>query len=182
MTKPSTSGPDHPQFAFVLFGGTGDLAMRKILPALYAAHRDGMLAQDGKIVSVAQTALNTSSYLRWVDEHVKPYVLATAIDDSVWRSFLERIAYVALDALWGHAGRNLVDELLGATSVADMLLHDAPVVTVKVPKREKVEGQLPNCASINHVTFEAGNGALNCVDVVVAITTAGAPLTCANTR
>jgi glucose-6-phosphate 1-dehydrogenase len=113
MTKPSTSGPDHPQFAFVLFGGTGDLAMRKILPALYAAHRDGMLAQDGKIVSVAQTALNTSSYLRWVDEHVKPYVLATAIDDSVWRSFLERIAYVALDASQPEAF-SLLGDTLGA--------------------------------------------------------------------
>ena len=39
-----------------------------------------------------------------------------------------------------------------------------------------------NVASTNHVTFEAGKGALNCVDVVVPITTAAAPLTCANTR
>ena len=112
MTKPSISGPDHPQFAFVLFGGTGDLAMRKILPALYAAHRHRMLAPDGKIVSVAQTALDTSSYLRWVDEYVKPYVLATAIDDSVWRSFLERITYVALDASQPKAFSLLADTLV----------------------------------------------------------------------
>ena len=32
-------------FTFVLFGGTGDLSMRKILPALYEAHRAGMLAR-----------------------------------------------------------------------------------------------------------------------------------------
>ncbi|NPT53781.1 glucose-6-phosphate dehydrogenase [Paraburkholderia elongata] len=113
MTKPSTSGPDHAPFAFVLFGGTGDLAMRKILPALYAAHRDGLLAPEGRIVSVAQTALDTGSYLRWVDEHVKPYIPGTAIDDSVWRSFRERIAYVALDASQPEAF-SLLGDTLGA--------------------------------------------------------------------
>ncbi|SOE74453.1 glucose-6-phosphate 1-dehydrogenase [Burkholderia sp. OK233] len=113
MTKPSTSEPDHPPFAFVLFGGTGDLAMRKILPALYAAHRDGLLAADGRIVSVAQTELDTGSYLRWVDEHVKPHIPGTAIDDSVWRSFRERIVYVALDASQPEAF-SLLGDTLGA--------------------------------------------------------------------
>ena len=41
-------------FIFVLFGGTGDLSMRKILPALFEAHRGGMLAPAGKIVAVAR--------------------------------------------------------------------------------------------------------------------------------
>ena len=98
MTTPSMNQPGPPGFAFVLFGGTGDLAMRKILPALYAAHRDGMLAPDGRIISVAMTTLDHSGYLGWVDEHVKPRISGTAIDDGVWRSFLERITYVALDA------------------------------------------------------------------------------------
>jgi len=44
---------------------------------------------------------------------VKPYVLATAIDDSVWRSFLERIAYVALDASQPEAF-SLLGDTLGA--------------------------------------------------------------------
>ena len=43
-------------FTFVLFGGTGDLSMRKILPALFEAHRGGMLAEGGKIVAVARAA------------------------------------------------------------------------------------------------------------------------------
>jgi glucose-6-phosphate 1-dehydrogenase len=47
-------------FTFVLFGGTGDLSMRKILPALYEAHRAGMLAEGGKIVGVARHAEDRS--------------------------------------------------------------------------------------------------------------------------
>ncbi|SOE49407.1 glucose-6-phosphate 1-dehydrogenase [Burkholderia sp. OK233] len=132
MMKPSTSRPDHPQFAFVLFGGTGDLAMRKILPALYAAHRDGMLAPGGKIVSVALTALDTSSYLRWVDEHVKSYVLATAIDDSVWRSFLERITYVALDASQPEAFTLLADTLTAVRGRRIFYLATGPALFVPI--------------------------------------------------
>ncbi|RDJ99687.1 glucose-6-phosphate dehydrogenase [Paraburkholderia lacunae] len=109
--KNSSSPVDASGFAFVLFGGTGDLAMRKILPALYAAHRDGMLAQDGRIVSVAQTALDGSSYLQWVDEHVKPHIPGAPTDDAVWRSFLDRIGYVALDASQPEAFSSLRDTL-----------------------------------------------------------------------
>lgn len=114
MTKSSSGKPDHSPFAFVLFGGTGDLAMRKILPALFAAHRDGLLAPDGQIVAVAQTALDTGGYLRWVREHVKPHIADAALEDAVWRSFLERIAYVMLDAGQPETYASLRDTL-GAT-------------------------------------------------------------------
>ena len=110
-----TSSPELPGFAFVLFGGTGDLAMRKILPALFAAHRDGMLAPDGRIVAVAQNALDSRSYLQWVDEHVRPRIPGCGTDDPVWRGFRERISYVALDASRPEAFRALT-EALGTTS------------------------------------------------------------------
>src|SRR5689334_22698231 len=98
MTPAPTSQPDLLDFSFVLFGGTGDLAMRKILPALYAAHRDGMLAPGGKILAVAITALDCNGYLAWVEEHVKPRVPESTIDDAAWLGFLGRISYVRLDA------------------------------------------------------------------------------------
>src|ERR1700676_893764 len=97
MTKPSTSGPDHPQFAFVLFGGTGDLSMRKILPALYQAHRDGTLAASGTLIAVARAAHDRAGFVQWVNEQVKPHVPSSAYDDAAWRGFLERLSYVRLD-------------------------------------------------------------------------------------
>jgi glucose-6-phosphate 1-dehydrogenase len=84
-------------FTFVLFGGTGDLSMRKILPALYEAHRAGMLAEGGKIVGVARHAEDRAGYIEWVNEHVKPYVSKNGLDETAWASFLERIQYVKLD-------------------------------------------------------------------------------------
>ncbi|WJF90924.1 glucose-6-phosphate dehydrogenase [Paraburkholderia bonniea] len=84
-------------FTFVLFGGTGDLAMRKILPALYEAHRASMLEASGKIVAVARQAADLNDYLEWVNQHVKPHIAKTGIDEAAWASFLQRIAYVKLD-------------------------------------------------------------------------------------
>ncbi|WP_247682280.1 glucose-6-phosphate dehydrogenase, partial [Burkholderia sp. Tr-862] len=87
-------------FTFVLFGGTGDLSMRKILPALFEAHRGNMLAESGRIVAVARHESDRAGYLEWVDTHVKPHAAKAAgkaFDDSAWQAFLERIEYVKLD-------------------------------------------------------------------------------------
>ncbi len=87
-------------FTFILFGGTGDLSMRKILPALFDAHRTNMLNESGKIVAVARQAADRAGYLQWIDEHVKPHVAnvdAKPFDDQAWQSFLARIVYVKLD-------------------------------------------------------------------------------------
>jgi glucose-6-phosphate 1-dehydrogenase len=84
-------------FTFILFGGTGDLSMRKILPALFEAHRAGMLNPAGKIVSVARETKEQAEYRAWVEEHVKPHVSRHGVDETVWRSFVERVEYVGLD-------------------------------------------------------------------------------------
>ena len=87
-------------FTFVLFGGTGDLSMRKILPALFEAHSANMLAESGRIVAVARHAADRAGYLEWVEEHVKPHAEKTsngAFDETAWKGFLDRIVYVRLD-------------------------------------------------------------------------------------
>jgi glucose-6-phosphate 1-dehydrogenase len=49
-------------FDLVLFGGTGDLAWRKLLPALFQAFRHGSLPQAGRIIGVARDDLNDEQY------------------------------------------------------------------------------------------------------------------------
>jgi glucose-6-phosphate 1-dehydrogenase len=50
------------RFDLVLFGGTGDLAWRKLLPALFQAFRHGMLPEGGRIISVARDDLTDEQY------------------------------------------------------------------------------------------------------------------------
>src|SRR5215472_7921832 len=84
-------------FAFVLFGATGDLAKRKILPALFDAHRAGLLPANGRIVGVARGQLDTHGYRDWISDHVREHLPAGAVEDSAWQDFLARITYVPLD-------------------------------------------------------------------------------------
>ena len=84
-------------FTFVLFGGTGDLAMRKILPALFEAHKGGMLAESGKIVGIARDNYDRAGYLAWVEQHVRAHVAQSDFSEAVWQSFLSRFEYAALD-------------------------------------------------------------------------------------
>jgi glucose-6-phosphate 1-dehydrogenase len=49
-------------FDLVLFGGTGDLAWRKLMPALFQAYRHGSLPADGRIIGVARDDLTDAQY------------------------------------------------------------------------------------------------------------------------
>ncbi len=49
-------------FDLVLFGGTGDLAWRKLLPALFQAFRHGSLPEGGRIIGVARDDLSDEAY------------------------------------------------------------------------------------------------------------------------
>ena len=46
----------------MIFGGTGDLAVRKLLPALYLRDRDGQLTADTRIIAVARAGLDEPGY------------------------------------------------------------------------------------------------------------------------
>ena len=55
------------RFDLVLLGGTGDLAWRKLLPALFQAFRHGSLPEGGRIIGVAREALDSDDQYRdWV--------------------------------------------------------------------------------------------------------------------
>ena len=55
-------------FDLVLFGGTGDLAWRKLMPALFQAFRHGKLPQDGRILAVARDERSDDDYRAFVKE------------------------------------------------------------------------------------------------------------------
>ena len=81
----------------VLFGGTGDLVMRKLLPALYHLHRDRMLGDDVSIIGIAREPLDTAEYRQIALEQCRGY-LKSDFDEAHWQAFEARIRYRQLDA------------------------------------------------------------------------------------
>jgi len=81
----------------VVFGGTGDLAMRKLLPALYYLHKDRHLHAETRILSLARAKHDIDSYRRLVQRHVSQYVTQGDFDPTVWEQFAQRLDYLSLD-------------------------------------------------------------------------------------
>lgn len=85
-------------FDLVLFGGSGDLAMRKLLPALYALHCGKGFPATARIVAVGRHAWSRDDYLREVESNARPHVADGAPPQAAWDAFLRRIDYVSVDA------------------------------------------------------------------------------------
>ena len=95
---PPATQPVDP-FDFVVFGGTGDLAVRKLLPALFLRDRAGRLPEQTRIVGVARAGLDTAGYRDKVAGELARYVAASELDEQTLVRFLDRLEYVTVDAV-----------------------------------------------------------------------------------
>ena len=82
--------------AITLFGGTGDLTYRKLLPALYNLNVLGKLADDFKIVVIGRRAYTQSDYIDIARTWVKEYA-RTKFDDEQFDEYAKRIIYFKMD-------------------------------------------------------------------------------------
>jgi len=82
-------------FDIVIFGGTGDLARRKLLPALFHRFLDGQLDSTNKIIGAARTQLNRNEYI----EMAKKSCRSASKDwqDGQWEKFSALIQYIVMD-------------------------------------------------------------------------------------
>ena len=63
-------------FDLVIFGGTGDLARRKILPGLYRRFLAGQMTHDSRIIGAARADLTDESFRKTVGEALEEFVPA----------------------------------------------------------------------------------------------------------
>ena len=85
-------------FDLVIFGGTGDLAKRKILPSLFRRFVGGQMPEQSRIIGGARAALTDTSYRALVGAALAEFVPEAQRDPQVVAAFLEKISYVAIDA------------------------------------------------------------------------------------
>ena len=86
-------------FDLVIFGGAGDLALRKLMPALYHRDLDGQLADGCRIISTGRRPLSQNEFLGMVGESLQGRLSGPEYSPEFWRSFSQRLHYVQTDAL-----------------------------------------------------------------------------------
>src|SRR5947207_4491269 len=78
----------------VIFGGGGDLAHRKLLPALYNLHLDALLPPRTAIVGVGRPIMSDDQYREFAKDGVMHFS-RRPIDDAAWRSFAESLFFTS---------------------------------------------------------------------------------------
>jgi glucose-6-phosphate 1-dehydrogenase len=84
-------------FDLVLFGGTGDLAWRKLMPALFQAFRHGSLPAGGRIIGVARDALSDAQYRDLIRTRFEQVELAKRPSAQEFDRFAALLTYVRMD-------------------------------------------------------------------------------------
>jgi hypothetical protein len=86
------------EFDLIIFGGTGDLAMRKLLPALYHRDRDGQFTGASRIIALGRSKLSRKQYLADVEDALRRNLAEGDFEAAQWKTFSARIQYAEIDA------------------------------------------------------------------------------------
>ena len=84
-------------FDLIIFGATGDLARRKILPALFRRHAAGQFPPDARIIGTARSRMDDAAFRDEVAAAITEFDPQRA-QSAELPGFLDRLSYLAIDA------------------------------------------------------------------------------------
>jgi glucose-6-phosphate 1-dehydrogenase len=113
-------------FDLVMFGGSGDLAMRKLLPALYALDRARELPPTARILCVGRHDWTLKQFLDTVNETAKPNIAPGSLTPAMWDAFCARFVYVSVDATDAGTYQALVDAMRADAGVTRVFYLATP--------------------------------------------------------
>jgi glucose-6-phosphate 1-dehydrogenase len=114
-------------FDLVIFGGTGDLARRKILPGLFRRFQAGQMPPTARIIGAARAEHSDDEFRAMVAEAVAEFMPQAAKDKDALAAFLQRLSYVAIDAK-GTQGWTQLKETMRADVVQAFYFSVAPTL------------------------------------------------------
>lgn len=96
---------------FILFGGHGDLAFRKLLPALYHLCSDGYISNESRIITVSRKNISQEEHILLVKEKLKEFLAPLEFNEEFFQKFKEQLFLVSIDFSNNEAYSDLKDLL-----------------------------------------------------------------------
>jgi len=115
-------------FDLIVFGGTGDLAERKLLPALYQRQRAGQFSEPTRIIGASRARLSDDDYRAFARKSISTHVKPGEIDQGQLEAFLKRLSYVGIDAISGDGFDELKKVVDDSRSIRAFYLAVAPAL------------------------------------------------------
>jgi glucose-6-phosphate 1-dehydrogenase len=87
-----------PKLDLVIFGGTGDLSTRKLLPALFQLHRHQLADRLHRIVATGRASIDDEDFRNTVKSNLQKFLPDGDWSEEVWSTFHDRLVYNTIDA------------------------------------------------------------------------------------
>ncbi|WP_104097229.1 MULTISPECIES: glucose-6-phosphate dehydrogenase [Stutzerimonas stutzeri subgroup] len=110
-----------------LFGALGDLALRKLFPALYQLDRAGLLPTETRLLALARESGEAASHLALIEEHLRRHVGERDLDEAVLQRFMARLDYLSMDFRRAEDFAALADKAGNADSIVAFFATPASV-------------------------------------------------------
>jgi glucose-6-phosphate 1-dehydrogenase len=89
--------PTAPPSALVIFGASGDLAKRKLIPAIYELARQKLLSDKFVLVGFSRSEMSDEQYRADCRDAVMKFARTKPVDETLWKRLEDRISYVRGD-------------------------------------------------------------------------------------
>lgn len=98
-------------FVLVIFGATGDLTQRKLLPALFHLFKKKLLPEHFFIVAFSRRPYSSTDFQEFAEGALKKYALKDAFDANAWKEFSGKFYYQQgeFESIEGY--KKLIDKL-----------------------------------------------------------------------
>lgn len=114
-------------YDIILFGGDGDLSLRKLMPALYRGEVNQELDQDFRIITTAfGDSVNRDEYVANIQQWLEKQLPDRQLSPGHWKAFSRRITPVALDIVDPSKGWNELSKLVNDTDHECMFYFAIP--------------------------------------------------------
>ncbi len=135
-------------FDCVVFGGTGDLAERKLIPALYQRQRAGHFTDPTRIIGASRAKMSNKKYREFAAGAIERFVRKDEIDADELKRFLDRLSYVSVDAKSDAGWKELKAEIGDSTAIRAFYLAVGPGLFGDIAGRLKDTGLVTDTSRI----------------------------------
>ena len=126
-------------FDLVIFGATGDLSRRKLLPALFRRMLDGQMPADARVIGVARSDMSSKAFRGFVREALEEFEPEAATAPALLETFLAALDYLVVDVM-GESGWDDLSKKLRPDSVRAFYLSVGPGLFGEIATRLSQHG------------------------------------------
>ena len=84
-------------FNLYLFGGTGDLSNRKLIPAMFRQEALGNIDSNSEIIGIGSRDISVDEYVSMIKNSLEKYFPSFIENDEAWNRFSNRVNYIKVD-------------------------------------------------------------------------------------